>query len=90
MAIAAGCGVRADIAAVDGRATACAFGERGGRVLVGASPERATDLEREARMADVPATRVGVADGVLFDVRFGGVSIQAPITRLAEAWGAPF
>ena len=90
MAIAAGCGVRADIAAADGRATACAFGERGGRVLVGASPERAMDLEREARMADVPATRVGTADGVLFDVRFGGVSVQAPITRLAEAWGTAF
>ncbi|MDQ3688838.1 MAG: AIR synthase related protein, partial [Chloroflexota bacterium] len=90
MAIAAGCGIHADVFAADGLATACAFGERGGRVLVAVPPERSLDLEQEARRAEVAAMRVGVASGVLFDVRFGGVPVQALITRLAEAWRTGF
>ena len=61
MAMAAEVGVRARMDVADQRATAAAFGERGGRVLVGVEPARVADLKRAAREAGVAATPLGVA-----------------------------
>jgi phosphoribosylformylglycinamidine (FGAM) synthase-like enzyme len=86
MAIAAGCGLRGEVLAADGLATAAAFGERGGRVVVGAAPERAADLRRSADSAGVAIARLGVAGGDRLEMGVAGTRIEISIARLAEAW----
>ena len=90
MAIAAGLGMRGEVLAPDRLATAAAFGERGGRVVVGVVPERAADLRRAADEAGVRATQIGVVGGDELDVRFGSARVGAPVSQLAEAWRAGF
>ena len=90
MAIAAGLGVRGEVAVADRVATAAAFGERGGRVVVGVAPARVVDLRRAADEAGVPATRIGVVGGDELDVRFGSARVTARVSQLAEAWRADF
>jgi phosphoribosylformylglycinamidine synthase subunit PurL len=86
MAIAAGCGLRGEVFVADGLASAAAFGERGGRAVVGAAPERAADLRRAANAAGVAATRLGVAGGDRLELRIAETQIEISIARLAEAW----
>jgi phosphoribosylformylglycinamidine synthase len=90
MAIAAGLGARAALAASDRVGTASAFGERGGRVVVGVAPALAPDLRRAAQKAGVPATRIGRVEGEDLDVRFGSARVAAPVSRLMEAWRTDF
>ena len=90
MAIAADVGVDARLDVPDALASAAAFGERGGRVLVGVAPERADDLQRAAREAGVAALRIGVAGGATLDLRFGSTGFGIPVSRLAEAWQTDF
>ncbi|HEV8053875.1 MAG TPA: phosphoribosylformylglycinamidine synthase subunit PurL, partial [Candidatus Limnocylindrales bacterium] len=71
MAMTADCGLQADIPGVDGLPAAAAFGERGGRILVGVASAGARDLERASEGAGVAAVRIGVVGGALYDVRFG-------------------
>ena len=90
MAIAAGLGLRAELKVPDRVASAAAFGERGGRVVVGVAPERIGDLRRAAREARVAAMQLGVAGGDELDVRFGSARIVLPVSVLAEAWRIDF
>jgi phosphoribosylformylglycinamidine synthase len=90
MAMAAQLGVRARVDVTDRMATAAAFGERGGRVLVGVVPARVADLQRAAREAGVAAAPLGVAAGDDLDVQFGSARIAIPMPRLMEAWRRPF
>ena len=90
MAIASGIGVRAEVAVPDRLGTAAAFGERGGRVVVGIAPGRASELRRAANDAGVTAAQIGVAGGEVLDLRFGGARIEVPVSRLEGAWRADF
>ena len=90
MAIAAGIGVRAELPVADRLATAAAFGERGGRVVVGVAPARAAELRQAAREAGVAAARIGIVGGDELDVRFGGARIAVALRALVEAWRADF
>jgi phosphoribosylformylglycinamidine (FGAM) synthase-like enzyme len=90
MAIAAGAGLRADATAADGSATAAAFGERAGRVLVGVPAGRVSELVAAAQLAGVAAVRLGVAGGPALDVRIGSARIEVPVTELATAWRTGF
>ena len=90
MAIAADVGVRARVDVADPLATAAAFGERGGRVIVGVEPARVADLQQAAREAGVAAAPLGVAAGDQVDVQFGSARITVPVSRLAEAWRTAF
>ena len=86
MAIAANCGVRGELAVTEGLATAAAFGERAGRVLVALAPDRLADLRREAGLAGVPAARIGRAGGGQLDLRVGEGRLDVPVAALAKAW----
>ena len=88
MAIAAGLGVRGEVPAADRLATAAAFGERGGRVVVGVAPERVADLRRAAGEAGVRQPGSAWSGGDELDVRFGSARVAAPLSRLAGAWRA--
>jgi len=90
MAIAAGHGVRARVSVGDGLGTATAFGERGGRVIVGVAPERAADLRHAADEVGVAAARLGVVGGVRLDVTFGSERLEVPVARLRAAWRTEF
>ena len=90
MAIAAGAGARTEMPVADELATAAAFGERGGRVIVGLAADRASELRRSAREAGVGAMRLGLAGGEELDMRFGSARLAVPVSRLAEAWRTPF
>ncbi|MCA1569242.1 MAG: phosphoribosylformylglycinamidine synthase subunit PurL [Chloroflexi bacterium] len=90
MVMTSGIGLRAEIPLRNALGTAAAFGERGGRVIVGVGPDGATHLQRAADEAAVPATRLGTVGGRKLDVRFGGVRLLVPTRRLTEAWRAPF
>ena len=90
MAIAADLGMRGRMNVADRLATAAAYGERGGRVLVGVAPERAADLRRAAQEAGVAAMRLGAVGGDELEVRFGSARIAIPVSRLAEAWRTAF
>jgi len=74
----------------DPLATAAAFGERGGRVIVGVEPARVADLQQAAREAGVAAAPLGVAAGDQVDLQFGRARITVPVSRLAEAWRTAF
>ena len=90
MAIAADVGVDARLDVVDDLASAAAFGERGGRVLVGVAPERAEHLLRACGEAGVAATPLGVAGGAALSLRFGSGRMAIPVSRLADAWRTDF
>jgi phosphoribosylformylglycinamidine synthase len=90
MAMASGLGVRAEVAVADRLATAAAFGERGGRVVVSVAPARAPELRRAADAVAVAAVRIGVVDGDEVDARFGSARIVVPVSRLVEAWRTEF
>ena len=90
MAISAGCGVRAEMALPGALASAAAFGERAGRVLVGLAPDRGVDLRSAADEAEVPAARLGVAGGSRFELRFGDGRLSIPLSRLFAAWRTAF
>jgi len=90
MAIAADLGVRSRLEVADRLATAAAYGERAGRVLVAVKPERGADLRRATRAAGVAATQLGNVGGDALDLRFGSARIAIPVSRLAEAWRTAF
>jgi phosphoribosylformylglycinamidine synthase len=90
MAISAELGAHVRLDAADRAATAAAFGERGGRVLVGVAPQRVPDLRHAARDAGVVAVPLGTAGGDELDVQFGSARIVLPVSRLAEAWRTAF
>jgi phosphoribosylformylglycinamidine synthase len=90
MAISAELGAHVRLDAADRAATAAAFGERGGRVLVGVAPQRVSDLRHAARDAGVVAVPLGTAGGDELDVQFGSARIVLPVSRLAEAWRTAF
>ena len=90
MAMAANLGVRAELKVADRAATAAAFGERGGRAVIGVAPERTVDLQHAAGEARVAAVQLGVVGGDELDVRFGSARIVRPITVLARAWRTGF
>ncbi|HYI66655.1 MAG TPA: phosphoribosylformylglycinamidine synthase subunit PurL [Candidatus Limnocylindrales bacterium] len=90
MAIASDVGVDARLDVADHLASAAAFGERGGRVLVGVAPQRTEDLRRASRKAGVAATLLGVAGGQAVSLRLGSSRMEIPVPRLGEAWRADF
>jgi phosphoribosylformylglycinamidine (FGAM) synthase-like enzyme len=90
MAIAGGAGLRADVKAADESATAAAFGERAGRVLVGVPAGRAHELASAARLAGVAAVRLGVAGGPALEMRIGSARIAVAVPQLATAWRTGF
>ncbi|MGI8999009.1 MAG: phosphoribosylformylglycinamidine synthase subunit PurL [Candidatus Limnocylindria bacterium] len=90
MAIAAGTGLRADLPVSGALGTAAAFGERGGRVIVGIRTGADADLRRAADEARVPAIRLGTTGGQVFDVGFGQVRLVVPVRNLAERWRTSF
>ncbi len=90
MAMISGIGVRAELPVVDRLATAAAFGERGGRVVVGVAPARVPELRRAAGEAGVAAERIGIVGGDELDVRFGTARIAVATSALVEAWRAEF
>ncbi|MDQ3149591.1 MAG: AIR synthase-related protein, partial [Chloroflexota bacterium] len=90
MAIAAGIGLRADLPVSDALVTAAAFGERGGRVIVGVRTGAGADIRRAADDAGVRATRLGTAGGQQLDVGFGQARLVVLVRQLAERWATPF
>jgi phosphoribosylformylglycinamidine synthase subunit PurL len=90
MAIASGVGARVTLPGGDVTATAVAFGERAGRVIVAVAPERAGDLRRTAAELGVPATGLGTAGGATLDVSIGTARIALAVDRLAATWRRGF
>ena len=91
MAIASGLGADVALAAGASTPTAVAFGERGGRAVVGVAPERSAGLETAAADAGVPATRLGVVGGARLVARFGSSpAIDVAVVELARAWRTAF
>jgi phosphoribosylformylglycinamidine synthase len=90
VAIASGCGARVTLPGRDETASAVAFGERAGRVIVAVTPDRAPDLEAALATGSVVATRLGVAGGDALDLRVGTARLTAAVDRLAEDWRREF
>ncbi|MDQ4036070.1 MAG: phosphoribosylformylglycinamidine synthase subunit PurL [Chloroflexota bacterium] len=90
IAIAAGLGLNADVPVPGRLASAVAFGEQGGRVVVAAAAGRSAELRRLAAESGVTCARLGLAGGRDLAVRFGGVDVRVPVERLAEAWRTGF
>jgi len=90
MAIASGCGASVTLPGSDETATAVAFGERAGRVIVAVTPDRAPDLQAALATGSATATRLGVAGGEALDLRVGTARVTATVDRLAESWRREF
>ncbi len=89
MAIAAGIGARIEL---DGDLpTAAAFGERGGRVIVGVASADAPRLRSTLANAAVHGRRIGDAGGDVVTLAAGSFDpIVAPLATLGTAWRSPF
>jgi phosphoribosylformylglycinamidine synthase II len=90
MAIAAGTGATVELAAKTAHASAVAFGERAGRVIVSVAPDRSADLQRAVENAGIHGRRLGVAGGDRLDLRIGTASVAVPVVALAGAWRTAF
>ena len=90
IAIAADVGARVEVIAPTRLASAAAFGERGGRVIVGVAPERAPALRSALEHAGVSGTRLGSAGGDELEARIGASVLRVPLDRLAGAWRTAF
>jgi phosphoribosylformylglycinamidine synthase len=90
MAIAAGTGAAVKLAAQATHATAVAFGERAGRVIVSVAADRAAGLRRALHDATVSGRLLGIAGGDRLDLRIGPARVTVPVAALSEAWRSPF
>jgi phosphoribosylformylglycinamidine synthase len=88
MAIASDVGATLDIDAE--LPVALLFGERVGRVLVAASPERIPELTRALADHGVTGRRIGVAAGAALSIHAGGDGVAVPLGDLRSAWSRPF
>ncbi len=70
--------------------TAALFGERVGRVIVAVAPEDGARVADVATAADVPAARLGKAQGPELQIELGGSSLHISVDALASAWETPF
>ena len=70
--------------------TAALFGERGGRVIVAVAPEDGARVADVATAADIPAARLGKAQGPELQIALGGSSLRISVDALASAWETPF
>jgi phosphoribosylformylglycinamidine synthase len=66
--------------------TAAAFGERTGRVIVAADPERSGELAAALEAGRVASRRLGTAGGPRLVLDVGGSTIDVSVLQLAEAW----
>ncbi len=90
MAITAGNGARCALSAPDALATAAAFGERVGRVIVGVTRDRAADLVESADRHGVQAVRLGAVGGDDLELTVGAHRVRVPVQRLTQAWRTAF
>jgi phosphoribosylformylglycinamidine synthase len=91
VAIGAGIGARVELAATsDEMATAAAFGERAGRVVVAVPVERVAEFRSAVAAGGTPAAFLGVAGGDSLDVRIGTGRVIVPVARLTEGWRVGF
>jgi phosphoribosylformylglycinamidine synthase len=89
MAIASGMGGELQLPGT-ARPTARLFGERGGRAIVTAAPERGEELRAGLEAAGVPAVRLGVAGGEALRLRVGDDGLVVGVEALAAAWRTGF
>lgn len=92
LAVTSGIGVRGDQSLTEaissgqvGRPDRVLFGEAPSRVVVGVGADAAEDLQAAARHWNVPAQRLGVAEGV--ELEIGGL-IAVAVDELRQRWEA--
>jgi phosphoribosylformylglycinamidine synthase len=88
MAIGGGLGADLEIAP-PGRPDAALFGEDAGRIVAAFPPGRLEDVKRVVERSGAPWCVLGTTGGARLTVRSGDLTVNHPVTWLAETWRQP-
>jgi phosphoribosylformylglycinamidine synthase subunit PurL len=68
------------------RMDALLFGETQNRIVVSVSPANADKVLAEAKVAGVPALKIGVVGGETLSIKAGAIRVSATVSELHDGW----